>query len=343
MSRAVGKPVRVQWMRADEHIWEPKGPQMLMTIRAAVNDQNKITGWDFAGRTFAWTEAQGTPQLGERQLGQKNTAPYPANPVGGGAARQFYDIPNQKVVASYIPWPQEDPTPLRTNPLRSPGEPAGWYATESFIDEIASALGVDPVQFRMSHLTGDQRAAELLRATVAKAEWKERPSPAPAFSGTKTAGRGVALVNRGNTLVAAVAEVEVDRSNGNVSVKKVTMGFDCGLIINPDGLRFQIEGNIVQGVSRALYEEVRFDATGVKSVDWRTYPVITFRNLPETEIVLMNRPEMPAYGAGEPGVVPVPGAIANAIFDAVGVRLRQAPFTPQRVLEGLKTKTSQRV
>ena len=175
MSRAVGKPVRVQWMRADEHVWEPKGPQMLMTIRAAVNDQGKLTGWDFAGRTFAWTEAQGTPQLGERQLGQKNTAPYPASPVGGGAARQFYDIPNQKVVASYIPWPQEDPTPLRTNPLRSPGEPAGWYATESFIDEIASALGADPVQFRLSHLSGDQRAAELLRATVAKAEWKERP------------------------------------------------------------------------------------------------------------------------------------------------------------------------
>jgi nicotinate dehydrogenase subunit B len=340
MSRAVGKPVRVQWMRADEHIWEPKGPQQLMTIRAAVNDQGKITAWDFAGRTFAWTEAQGTPQLGERQLGQKNTAPYPANPVGAGAAHQLYDIPNQKVVASYIPWPQENPTPLRTNPLRSPGEPAGWFASESFIDEIASELGVDPVQFRLNHLSGNQRANEVLRATVEKAEWKPRPSPAPASNGSKAAGRGVALINRGNTLVAAVAEVEVDRANGSVSVKRVTMGFDCGLIINPDGLRFQIEGNIIQGVSRALYEEVKFDNSGVKTVDWKTYPVITFRNLPEVEIVLLNHPEMPAYGAGEPGVVPVPGAIANAIFDAVGVRLRQAPFTPQRILDGLRAKAT---
>lgn len=340
MSRAVGKPVRVQWMRADEHIWEPKGPQQLMMIRAAINDQGKITGWEFTGRTFAWTEAQGTPQLAERQLGQKNTAPYPANPVGAGAVRQLYDIPNQKVVSSYIPWPQENPTPLRTNPLRSPGEPAGWYASESFVDEIASALGKDPVEFRMDHLSANHRAAEVLRATAEKAGWKARPSPAPSSNEPKASGRGVALINRGNTLVAAVAEVEVNRANGSVSVKRVTVGFDCGLIINPDGLHFQVEGNIIQGISRALYEEVKFDSSGVKTVDWNSYPVITFRNLPEVEIVLLNHPEMPAYGAGEPGVVPIPGAIANAIFDAVGVRLRQAPFTPQRVLAGLKGKTT---
>jgi nicotinate dehydrogenase subunit B len=345
MSRAVGKPVRVQWMRADEHIWEPKGPQQLMMLRAGVDAQGKITAWDFAGRTFAWTEAQGTPQLGERQIGQKNTAPYPASPVGGGAVRQMYDIPNQKVIASYIPWPQDDPTPLRTNPLRSPGEPAGWYATESFIDEIASALNTDPVQFRMRHLNTNKRAAELLQATITKAAWKERPSPMPESKDPKATGRGVALINRGNTMVAAVAEVEVDRTTGVVMVKRLTVGFDCGLIINPDGLQFQVEGNAIQGVSRALYEEVKFDASGVKSVDWKTYPVITFRNLPEVDVVLMNHPEMPAYGAGEPGVVPVPGAIANAIFDAVGIRLRQAPFTPQRVLGALKAKptVSQRV
>ena len=287
MSRAVGKPVRVQWMRADEHVWEPKGPQQLMMVRGAIDDQGKITAWDFKGRTFPWTEAQGTPQLGERQIGQKNTAPYPGSPTGAGAVAQLYDIPNQKVGASYVPWPQDDPTPLRTNPLRSPGEPAGWFASESFVDEIAAALGVDAFQFRVRQLTGNQRAAgSCCSSTVQQAGWKERPSPSPASGQPKAAGRGVALIARGNTLVAAVAEVEVDRSTGNVAVKRITVGHDCGLIINPDGLKFQIEANAIQGVSRAVMEEVKFDETGVKSVDWRSYPVITFRNVPEVDIVL---------------------------------------------------------
>ena len=138
MSRAVGKPVRVQWMRADEHAWEPKGPQQLMTARAAVDAQGHIIAWEFTGRTFPWTEAQGTPQLGERQIGQKSTAPLPGNPVGGGAIEQIYDFDSQKVVGSYVDWPQDEPTPLRTNPLRSPGEPAGFFASESFVDEIAA-------------------------------------------------------------------------------------------------------------------------------------------------------------------------------------------------------------
>jgi CO/xanthine dehydrogenase Mo-binding subunit len=336
MSRAVGKPVRVQWMRADEHVWEPKGPQQLMMVRAAIDDQGKITAWDFKGRTFPWTEAQGTPQLGERQIGQKNTAPYPGSPVGAGAVAQLYDILNQKVMASYVPWPQDDPTPLRTNPLRSPGEPAGWFASESFVDEIAAALGVDAFQFRVRQLTGNQRAAELLQSTVQQSGWKERPSPAPAAGQAKAAGRGVALIARGNTLVAAVAEVEVDRSTGNVAVKRITVGHDCGLIINPDGLKFQIEANAIQGVSRAVMEEVKFDETGVKSVDWRSYPVITFRNVPEVDIVLKNRPQNPSSGAGEPGIVPMFGAIGNAIFDAVGARLREGPFTPERVLSAMK-------
>ncbi len=337
MSRAVGKPVRVQWMRADEHVWEPKGPQQLMMARAAVDDQGKIIAWDFQGRTFPWTEAQGTPQLGERQIGQKNTAPYPGSPTGAGAMAQLYDIPNQKVVASYVPWPQDDPTPLRTNPLRSPGEPAGWFASESFVDEMAAALGVDAFRFRARQLTGNQRAAELLQATVERSGWKERPSPSPNKDQQKSAGRGVALIARGNTLVAAVAEVEVDRSTGNVAVKRVTIGHDCGLIINPDGLRFQIEANAIQGVSRALLEEVKFDASGVHTVDWISYPVITFRNVPAVDIVLINRPERSSSGAGEPSIVPMFGAIANAIFDAVGARLREGPFTPERVLSALKS------
>ena len=340
LSRAVGKPVRVQWSRADEHIWEPKGPQQLMKVRVGTDAQGKMTAWEYAGRTFPWTEAQGTPQLGERQIGQKNTAPYPASPTGAGAVAQMYDIPNQKVTAAYIPWPQDDPTPLRTNPLRSPGEPAGWFASETMVDEVAAAHGVDAYQFRVRHLGNDPRASELLQATAKQAAWKERPSPSPDAGAAKPAGRGIALISRGPTLVCAVAEVDVDRSSGLVTVKKMTMGHDCGLIINPDGLKFQIEANVMQGVSRALIEETKWDANGIKTVDWRTYPVLTFRNVPEVDIVLINRPERASSGSGEPGIVPLFAAIGNAIFDAIGVRLREGPFTPPRVKAALQVKTT---
>lgn len=340
MSRAVGKPVRVQWMRADEHGWEPKGPQQLMTMRAALNAQGKIIGWEYISRTFPWTEAQGTPQLGERQIGQKSTAPLPGNPVGSGAGSQTYDFENQNVVGMYMPWPQDDPTPLRTNPLRSPGEPGGIFAGECFIDEIASESGVDPVQFRLSYLTSDsnKRVAEALAAAARKANWQPRPSPAPASAERTASGRGIAVTTRQGTIVAAVAQVDVDKSTGHISVKRVVVAHDCGLIVNPDGLRFQIDGNVIQGVSRTLLEEVQFDATGQQNLDWRTYPVITFSKVPEIEAVLINRPELPYTGAGEPSIVPIPAAIANAVFDAIGVRLRIAPLTPDRVLSALRAK-----
>jgi nicotinate dehydrogenase subunit B len=137
--------------------------------------------------------------------------------------------------------------------------------------------------------------------------------------------------------VAAVAEVEVDKDTGKVSVQRITIAHDCGRIVNPDGVRMQIEGNVIQGVSRTLFEEVQFDATSVKSVDWKTYPVITFQNVPAIEIVLVNRPEMESHGAGEPAIIPIPAAIANAVFDATGVRFREVPLTPQRVLSALKS------
>ncbi len=338
MSRAVNKPVRVQWMRADEHGWEPKGPQQLIRMRAALDGKGKVIGYDCLARTFPWTEAQGTPQLAERQIGQKNTAPLPGNPVGSGAVAPMYDFENQKVLGSYIPWPQDDPTPLRTNPLRSPGEPGGIFASESFMDELASELGVDPVQFRLRYVGDNKRATEALIAATREAEWKERPSPAPALSGPKAAGRGVALAARGDTIIAAVADVDVNKSTGQVTVKRVTLAHDCGLIINPDGLKFQIEGNIIQGVSRTLMEEVKFDATGVTSLDWRSYPVITYRDVPDVKIVLIDRPEMQPFGAGEPSIIVVPAAIGNAVFDAIGVRMRQVPFTPERILNALKAK-----
>ncbi len=334
MSRAVGKPVRVQWMREDEHAWDPKGPAQLTTIRAGVDAQGNVIAWDFMDRSLPWSESEANPLLASTQIGLKPTGPGFLNGAGGGG--QIYTFENQKVLAANIPWVQQGQWPLRTSNLRAPGDLARVFASESTIDEIASDLHVDPVQFRLRYLTSDKRISEILIATAKKAGWNDHPSPAPASTGAKAAGRGIAVANRANTMTAAVAEVEVDKTTGEVTVKKITLGHDCGLIVNPDGLKNQIEGNILQAVSRALLEEVKFDSTGQKNLDWDSYPVIRFEQIPDVEIVLIDRPEMQPLGGGEPSIVPVTAAIANAIFDATGARMRQVPFTPQRVLSALK-------
>ena len=336
LSRAVGKPVRVQWMRDDEHGWEPKGPAQLDLVRAGVDAQGKIIAWDFSDRGFPLTAAsgRGLRLLASRQIGMKPTADGNSNGTQGGG--EIYAFENQKCAAPLIPWVQADETPLRTGYLRAPGDPARCFASESFMDEIAADLRVDPVEFRLRYLGANKRGAEALIAATKQAGWKERPSPAAVSTGSKAIGRGVAISNRANAICGAVAEVEVDKATGHVTVKRFILSHDCGLIINPDGLKNQIEGNIIQGVSRALLEEVTFDASGITSLDWKSYPVIRFPDVPEIEIVLINRPEMPALGGGEPSSAPIAAAIANAIFDATGARLREAPFTPARVLAAVK-------
>jgi nicotinate dehydrogenase subunit B len=334
MSRAVGKPVRVQWMREDEHAWDPKGPAQYSTVRAGVDAQGNVIAWDYMDRSFPWTASEGNPLLASSQIGLKPTTAGFLNGAGGGG--QIYAFENQKVLAADIPWVQNGDWPLRTSNLRAPGDLARVFASESTIDDIAAYLHMDPVQFRLRYLTSDKRISEVLVATAKKAGWIDRPSPAPTSSGAKAAGRGVAAANRANTMTAAVAEIEVDKSTGEVDVKKITLTHDCGLIVNPDGLQNQIEGNIIQGVSRALMEEVQFDSTGQKNLDWDSYPVIRFNQVPDVEIVLINRPEMQPLGGGEPSIVPITAAIGNAIFDATGVRLRRIPFTPERVLAALK-------
>ena len=336
MSRAVGKPVRVQWMRADEQVWDPKGPQQLTVVRAAIDAQGKVTAWDYLDRSFPWTESQGTPQLAERQIGIEPT--NSGNPNGAGGGGEIYDFEHMKIESKTIPWMFAEPMPLRTASLRSPGEPPRVFATESFVDEIAAELRMDPVQFRLAYLKNDKRISEALRTVAEKSGWTERPSHASVSTEKILKGRGVAVDQRGGSIPAVVADVEVDTSTGKVRVTRITMAYDCGLIINPDGVKNQIEGNIMQGVSRTLLEEVNFDATGVKSVDWATYPVLRFEDVPEVEIHLINRPELPATGAAETPIVVIPAVIANAIFDAAGVRLREIPFTPERVLNALKAK-----
>jgi CO/xanthine dehydrogenase Mo-binding subunit len=334
MSRAVGKPVRVQWMREDEHGWEPKGPAQLMTARAGVDAQGKVIAWDFLDRSFPWT-TNGMPLLAARQVGLKPTGQGNMNGTDGGG--EIYAFENQKVAAAVIPWIHPDPTPLRTSNLRAPGDLARSFASESFVDEVASGLAIDPVQFRLRYLSTNKRPMEALLAATKRAGWQERPSHSRASSGSKATGRGVAVANRSNTMTAAVAEVEVDKSTGKILVKRVVLAHDCGLIVNPDGLANQIQGNVIQGVSRTLMEEVKFDEAGVKNLDWASYPIITFQEAPDVVVELINRTEMEPLGGGEPSIVPVPAAVGNAVFDAIGVRLREVPFTPERVLAALKS------
>ena len=334
LSRAVGRPVRVQWMRDDEQVWDPKGGQHLTRLRAAIDADGAVTAWDFEDISMPWTESQGMPQLAERQIGIEPT--YYGNANGTGGAGAIYGFDNVNIRSKTVPWLFPEPMPLRTAALRSPGEPPRVFASESFIDELAAELRVDPVQFRLRYLAGQPRISEALRAAADAAGWSERPSPLRASGERILRGRGIAVDQRGGSIPAAVAEVEVDTTTGQVTVSRVTMAYDCGLIINPDGVRNQIEGNIIQGVSRTLLEEIHFDADGVKSVDWMSDPVLRFRAIPEVDMVLINRPEMPALGAAETPVVVVPAAVANAVFDATGVRFRAIPLTPERVLAGLQ-------
>lgn len=208
------------------------------------------------------------------------------------------------------------------------------------MDEIAATLRVDPVEFRLRHLR-DPRAIAVVRAAAQHAGWISRPSPRTGISQSGlTTGRGIAYAPRGNTRLATIAEVEVNQATGMVHVTRLVIAHDCGLIINPDGLRGTIEANLIQSMSWALKEEVQFGPSGVTSVDWASYPILMAPEAPDkVEIVLVNRPDLPPYGAGEPASVATAPAIANAIFDATGARLRAVPFTPARVKAALMRRT----
>jgi CO/xanthine dehydrogenase Mo-binding subunit len=234
-----------------------------------------------------------------------------------------------------------NPNPLRTANLRAPYSQARCFAAESQIDDMAAAAAIDPVEFRLRYLTGDnnKRVAEVLRSAAMKAGWSataRATRSAAARTRNIATGRGVAISGMAGTVVAQIADVEVDTSTGRVTVRKVTVGHDCGLIVNPDGLRNQIEGNVIQGSSRALMEEVNFDSAGVKNLNWNTYPIIRFHEVPDVDIVLIDRRELPPMGGGEASSIATGAAIGNAIFDATGARLRQVPFTPPRVLRALR-------
>ncbi len=322
MSQLVGKPIRVQWSRADEHGWEPKGVAMVMDVSAGLDETGKIVGWDYAVWTPTHSSRPGGGAGSANLLAAQLTGAVPASrPSLGGDrnSRHTYTIPNTRVVAHLL-----ESSPLRTSSFRGLGSPQNTFANESFMDELAVAAGVDPVEFRLRHLT-DPRAIAVVRAAAKLANWQPRVS----HSTTSAKGRGFGFVQYEGTeaYVAAAVDVDVDESAHSVRVTRACIAHDCGLIVNPNGLKNQIEGNVIQAISRTLKEQVSFDRSRVTSLDWRGYEILRFSEIPESiDIELINHPELPSVGAGEASTSPIPGAIANAIYDATGRRLRDVPL-----------------
>jgi len=329
LSKAVGRPVRVQWSREDELGWDPKGPPQLLALEGAVDDAGKISAW----RTDMWIP-KATASLPNMPLLALDAAGIAQTPgITTGLISQNgdppYAVPHQEVVVHWLA-----SSPLRPSNIRAPGKVANCFAVESFTDMLAVAAKRDAVEFRLQALS-DPRGVEVIRRAAALIGWQSRPSPS---SSATAGGRGFAYMHykHNESYVAMAMEVDVDRASGAIKVRRVACAHDCGLVINPDGLKAQIEGNILQTLSRTLYEEVAFDRSRVTSVNWTSYPILRFPDAPEIAIDIVSRPNDPPLGAGEASATPVPAALANAVFDAVGARMTTVPFTRERVLTALK-------
>lgn len=342
LSQAVGKPVRVQWMRADEHIWEPHGPGTLHDLSAGLDSNGSIVAW----KHEAWMPPNNDASLLGFVLGGKTPAGG-RSPIGGWTGQNLYTFAtsssaNALELAHALPELGASTSPyglgLRTTFLRSPGQYQITYAQEAFVDEVAAAAGQDPLQFRLSHLT-DARAIAVLNAAAQKGGWDSRSSPKSGAGTNKgtLSGQGIALVLRGGTYAAAVVKLAVTPSSGKVQLQSVTVAQDQGLIINPQAIEHQLESCVIQTASRALHEQVTFDTANVTSTDWATYPLLTMAETPTTiTSVLINHPEIPSTGVGEPAVNVVAPAISSAIFDATGVRLRTLPYLASTVKGAMK-------
>jgi nicotinate dehydrogenase subunit B len=293
-------------------------------------------GIDRSGNVVAWESELFIPQGGATNVPLLGADLAELSSLGqlspGGVLNDLaipYDFPNVKATAHRL-----ESTPLRPSWIRSPGRLQNTFANESFIDETAAELGVDALDFRLSHLD-DSRGKELLERLAKLSNWRARPKPDR--SADVVTGRGLSYVKYElvRTYVGAVAEVKVDRKTGEIAVERFYVAHDCGQIVNPDGVRNQIEGCIVQTVSRVIKEAVTFDRSKVTSIDWASYPILTFAEIPDVVIDLIDRQTEPPWGAGEPTCAVVASAIGSAIFEATGVRLRSVPFTPAKVKAAL--------
>ena len=356
LAKELGRPVRMQWSRHEETAWDTKGPAFAFDLRGGLDADGNLVALDYRARIANYAHVgynQARTVLIAQLMGQRPERPSPG---GGRGPDDMYHIPNRRQETLPVRFAQAFETPLRTGNLRDPNGPQTTFAGESFIDELAAAAGADPVEFRLRLLRGSTqddeayRRARSIAVVEAAAEaygWDPRPSPKPVPGERILRGRGIAYAYRARTTVATIAEVEVDRETGRVWVRRMVCGHDCGLVINPDGLESTVQGNLLHGISRTLYEEVQFDAERVTSVDWRTHPTITHTDCPEhIDVVIVNgdpnpdRPDLLPYGAGEPSHRTVPAAIANAIHDATGVRMRRLPLRPERVLAELAGASS---
>jgi nicotinate dehydrogenase subunit B len=349
LSRAVGKPVRVQWSRADENGWEAYKAARISECSGGLDADGKIVAWD--ARTFGLS-GYSRPEYHEPKHGGEPGSLVTAQLAGwttpgleegfSGAAGNFEpvyeDLPNRRVVFTYLgpASHRQGPLRLRVGSMRGVGSPDNIFVAECFMDELAAAAGQDPIAFRLKHAPR-ARGQTVLKAAAEKAKWETRPSHSKPSTGDIALGRGVAMLGSDrDTNVAGIFEVAVNRKTGVVHVQRVTIAQDSGLVVNPGAVRNQIEGGVIQSISRALKEEVTFDRSRVTSLDWASYPIVTFNEIPdEIDIVLMDRPDLPPMRVGEPASESVWPGVANAVYDAIGVRLRQLPLTPARVLAGL--------
>ena len=332
LSRAVGRPVRVQWSRQEEHGLDPKGPAQLLELRAAVDPDGQVAAWETqAWLPLATANLPNIPLLSVDAAGIQQT-PGRSTGLIYQNIDPPYTMPNVNAVVHWIP-----DAPLRTSAIRAPGKIANTFAVESFVDEIAALARVDPVEFRLRRLS-NPRGIEVLRRTAARMSWLPRPSPRSVDARAAVlTGRGIAYVHykHEETLVAMGMEVAVERASGRIRVTRVVCAQDCGLMINPACVQSQLEGNIIQTLSRTLHEEVVYDRDRVTTVDWASYPILTFPEVPVLEFELIQRLDQPPLGVGEAASTPVPAALANAVFDATGVRLRTVPFRADRVKAAL--------
>ena len=352
LANEIGRPVRVQWMRHEETGWDVKGPAFVFSLRGALDAQGQPIALDYAARAADYGHLgynEPDTVLIAQLMGSRRAT---AAPGTAGLPAEMYEISNRRMGSHVVSMPLVWESPLRTGQLRDPNGPQITFAAESFIDEMAAAAKADPVQFRLRLLqagAGDDgefkraRSIAVIKAAADAYGWDARPSPARRSSGPVVTGRGIAYSFRKQTVVAEVAEVEVDRRTGRVWVKRLVCAHDCGLVINPEALRRTIECGMLYAVSRALHEEVEFDTEMTLGVDWNTHPSLRHADTPEKiDVVFVNgdpnpaRPDLPHYGAGEAMTKPLVAAVANAIFDATGVRLRRVPFRPERVLAALK-------